>query len=156
MYIQEFLPPGGRKAGSHEYSRLLAGSDCFESRGRPKRGGHSSPRSAASGVRRWAFFCDLTAGPHFPPTGEGAPASSSFSGAGRSFKIYVAHFEQAGSCSRWVNRKLFAYGRFDGLEIGSCSRRWLRTGRSGRSLTQPTSGGFKGTADTAHLAQWMA
>ena len=55
----------------------------------------ASLKSAAAGARCWGCFCDVTAGPHFPPADEGVIAWSSFFGAGRSFKIYVAHLEEA-------------------------------------------------------------
>ena len=50
----------------------------------------ASRRSAASGVRCRALFCDLTSQP-----AEAALAWSIFFGAGGSFKIYVAHLEKA-------------------------------------------------------------
>ena len=55
----------------------------------------STLRAAASGMRRWAFFCDLAGRPHFPPTGEGVLAWPSFFGAGRSFRICAARPEEA-------------------------------------------------------------
>ena len=55
----------------------------------------ASLKSAAAGIRCWGCFCDVTARPRFPPTEEGVLAWSSFFGAGRSFKIYVAHLEKA-------------------------------------------------------------
>lgn len=55
----------------------------------------SSLRSAASCVRCWAFFRELTARPHFLPTEEGALAWASFLGSGRFFEIYAARLEKA-------------------------------------------------------------
>ena len=55
----------------------------------------ASLRSAAAGIRCWGRSCDVTARPHIPPAEEGLLARSSFFGAGRSFKIYVAHLEEA-------------------------------------------------------------
>ena len=46
-------------------------------------------------MRCWAFFCDLTGRPRFPPMEGAASAWSSVFGAGRSPKIYVAHPEKA-------------------------------------------------------------
>ena len=55
----------------------------------------SSLRAAASGMRRWAFSCDLAGRPRFPPTEEGALAWSSIFVVDRSLQIFVAHLEEA-------------------------------------------------------------
>ena len=55
----------------------------------------ASLRSSAAGIRCWGRFCDVATRPHFRPTEEGVLARSSFFGAGRSFKIYVARLEKA-------------------------------------------------------------
>ena len=65
-------------------------------------------RSAASGVRCWALFCDLVGRPRFLPTEEAALAWSSLFGAGSLFKICVAHLEKAchvlGVSKSWKSR----------------------------------------------------
>ena len=74
----------------------------------------ASRRSAASGARCWALFCDTTGRPHFPPTEEATLARSSFFGAGRSFNIYVAHLEKAcpllGVSTSWKSRAVQTAG----------------------------------------------
>ena len=74
----------------------------------------ASLRSAAAGIRCWGYFCDATSGAHLPPTGEGVLAWSSFFGAGRSFKIYVAHLEKAclllGIDTSWKSRAVATAG----------------------------------------------
>ena len=74
----------------------------------------ASLRSAAAGIRCWGCFCDVTSRAHFPPTEEGVLAWSSFFGAGRSFKIYVAHLEKAclllGTDTSWKTRAVITAG----------------------------------------------
>ena len=74
----------------------------------------SSPRSAASGIRRWAFRCDLTGRPHFPPTEGGVLAWSSCFGAGRSCKIHVARLDKAclllGVSTPWQSKAVLTAG----------------------------------------------
>ena len=74
----------------------------------------ASLRSAAAGIRCWGYFCDATSRAHFPPTEEGVLAWSSFFGAGRSFKIYVAHLEKAclllGLDTSWKSRAIATAG----------------------------------------------
>ena len=55
----------------------------------------ASLRSAAVGIRRWGRFRDAETRAHLPPTEGGALAWSSFLGAGRSFRVYVARLEKA-------------------------------------------------------------
>ena len=54
----------------------------------------SSLKSATAGTRGWSCFCDAATRPHYPPTEGGVLARSSFFGAGKSFKIYVARLEK--------------------------------------------------------------
>ena len=54
----------------------------------------SSLKSATAGTRGWSCFCDAATRPHYPPTEGGVLARSSFFGAGKSFKIYVACLEK--------------------------------------------------------------
>ena len=96
----------------------------------------ASLRSAAAGIRCRGCFCDVTSRAHFPPTEEGVLARSSFFGAGRSFKIYVAHLEGRGP---------LVCPETGGLEISAlraCDRafspRWASVGRPNRLVVPPT------------------
>ena len=65
-------------------------------------------------MRCWALFCDLPGRPHFPQTGEGVLAWSSFLGAGRSIKICVAHQVEAclllGASTSWKSEAVQTAG----------------------------------------------
>ena len=54
-----------------------------------------SLRSVASGVQRWASFCDLVGAPYFPPTSTLILRWSTIFKPGRTFGGYVAHLAKA-------------------------------------------------------------
>ena len=117
----------------------------------------SSLRAAASGMRRWAFFCDRTGRPHFPPTEEGALAWSSVFVAGRSFQIFVARIEKAcllwGVSIAWESKAVLAAGY--GLATAGDRSRNPRSAVSKGRLIQPIpTNGRRGELPTVALPRW--
>ena len=75
----------------------------------------ASLRPAAPGVRCWELFRNPTNRPHYPPSGEGVLAWSSFFATGRSRQICVAHLKRAcvllGLSPAWKTKSVISGGR---------------------------------------------
>ena len=101
-----------------------------------------SLRSAASGIRRWAFFCDLAGGRTSLAQRRGCWRGPAFS--------------EPADLRSSPRKGLPASRRLDDVEVEGCPDRRSRVGSGGRSVAQPKASGFHIPADPTGVDRRMA